>query len=501
MESTKVVARGGTCRLQQPLPVALLAANVIFTTWVVFWLHPLETAFHSDMGLYVRRAGDMLKGVFDPIHFFQPIGYSLWIALCYRIANHGWWLLKVSHVVFVSASVFLGWRIARRLLPASWALLALVLLSVHLQWPALASFALSETLYTFLITLLVWSAVRWAQKPKLRFACLTGFAFAVGFYFKGSAALFPLLLAAWVAGRVFGGYIDARRAVLHLAVMGAVAWSVAFAHGSFAYVKYGQFKLGADAGGLNFVEGKCPSKRNFDNIGYQWLSPLFFYLGETEAKHWSVPFSNQKYYWREGWKCVEADPLVLLTSVRYVYYLFAGNPLWPVEERPHIAEQMYETYFTFAIVPFFVLGMLVALWRWRTPLAVPALLYLSLFFAVWIFKSELRFRVPFDAITMLYASFGASLVWRVTRKIVASRRQRSIANCNRSRSVTGRQRASARSSRRTTTYRFCIRCGESAARTRSSSTWSRRRRCRRPGSIAARSPRRPKPLFARQSAR
>ena len=395
------------------VPAALLLANALFTAWVVFYLHPMETAIFSDMAGYVRRAIEIDHGHFDPIHFFQPIGYTLWVAIWRRAAGGGWWLLKLTHVALVWMSVYLGWRTARRLLPARWDLLALLLMSAQIQWWALASFALSETLYTFLITLLLWSAVRWAEKPDRRFAAVVGLAFAAGFYVKGSAALFPLLLGGWAVARTAPHPSALPRIAGHLVIMGAVALSVALAHGTFAYTKYGQFKLGADAGGLNFVEGKCPSKHNFDNVGYSWLSPLFYYLGETETKHWPVPFSNQSYYWREGWKCVRDDPMVLATSGRYVYYLFAGNPLWPVETVRHVAERLYEALFATVIVPLFAIGMLASFRRWRTPLVVPALLYLALILAVWIFKSELRFRVPFDAITMIYASLGAASVWNL----------------------------------------------------------------------------------------
>jgi 4-amino-4-deoxy-L-arabinose transferase-like glycosyltransferase len=396
-------------------PAILLLANAAITAWVVFYLHPMETAIFSDMAGYVQRAAEIERGHFDPIHFFQPIGYTLWVALWRRAAGGGWWLLKLTHVALVWMSVYLGWRTARRLLPGRWDLLALLLMSTQIQWWALASFALSETLYTFLITLLLWGAVRWAERPDTGFAIIVGLAFAAGFYVKGSATLFPLLLAGWSVARVIPNAVAVRRVASQLVIIGVVALSVTLAHGSFAYMKYGQFKLGADAGGLNFVEGKCPSKHNYDNVGYSWLSPLFYYLGETDTKHWPVPFSNQAYYWREGWKCVEDNPLVLVTSGRYVYYLFTGNPLWPVETVSHAEERLYEALFAAVIVPLFAIGMLASFRRWRTSLVVPALLYLALFLAVWIFKSELRFRVPFDAITMIYASFGTAMLWSLLR--------------------------------------------------------------------------------------
>ncbi|MEO5766170.1 MAG: glycosyltransferase family 39 protein [Casimicrobiaceae bacterium] len=394
-------------------PFVLLSANALVTAWVVFHLHPMETAIYSDMRNYLVRAWEIDQGRFDPRHFFQPIGYTLWIAAAQRLAGGGFWLLKASHVVLVSMSVYLGWRTARRLLPGRWDLAALALLSANVQWWALAGFALSETLYTFLVTLLLWTAVRWAQAPTKLLAAAVGLAFAAGFYVKGSAVLFPLLLAAWTLVRSFADRPALRRGIAHLAIMGAAAATIALSHGVFAHAKYGHFKLGADAGGLNFVEGKCPSKLNIDSEGTTWHSPLFTYLGEHERKVWRVPFSDQAFFWREGLHCVRENPAVLVTSLRYVYYLFAGNPLWPVEfPNRHLAEQVYESLIPTAIVPLLVISLLATLIRWRTALAVPALLYASLFFSVWMFKGELRFRIPFDAVTMIFASFGAATAWQ-----------------------------------------------------------------------------------------
>jgi hypothetical protein len=80
------------------------------------------------------------------------------------------------------------------------------------------------------------------------------------------------------------------------------------------------------------------------------------------------------------------------------HYLFTANPLWPVQgERMHRAEQIYEAWFTLAIVPLLLLGLLAAVHRWDQPVMMPALLIFSLVLLVWVFKSDPRYRVPFDA--------------------------------------------------------------------------------------------------------
>jgi hypothetical protein len=400
----------------------LLLCSAAITSWTVFRVHPMETAIYSDMFEYLKRAAQIRRGVFEPTHFLQPLGYPLWVAFWRGVAGNAWWLLKASHVALVVASVFLGWRIARHLLPAPWDLLVLALLAFQIQWWMLAAFALAETLFTFFVTVLAWAAIRWSETDRMRYAALTGLVFGVGFAVKGQAVFFPVFLALWCALRVRRDPCLLRPVATRFGVFMLAAGVVAVVHGSLAYAHYGRFKLGADSGGINFVEGKCPSKDNFDSAGNRYHSPLFYELGEMTQKKWDAPFTDQAYYWREGLKCVRDDPTVLITSFRYIYYLFAGNSLWPVEaRRQHLPEQLYEAWFAWVVLPLAMAGLVVALRRPERPIALAAYLYLSLFAVVWLFKSELRFRVPFDAITMILAATGALVTWRWLASLHAHR--------------------------------------------------------------------------------
>jgi 4-amino-4-deoxy-L-arabinose transferase-like glycosyltransferase len=407
-------------RLLTWTPAILLTLNVLVTAWFVFAIYPMEQEIYSDMSGYERRAREISQGVYGSPQFFQPIGYSLWLALWRWLAGGEWWLIKLTHVAMVWLSVFLGWRVARRILRPNWDLLALAFMSLHAQWWALAGFALSETLYTFLITVLLWSTVRWVERPGVLHAAITGLSFGLAFFVKGTAAFFPIFLGLWCLVRVVRGRAPLKSTMAHLAVMGLFAFTVAVAHGSFALAKYGQFRISAaDAGALNFIEGKCPWKDNTDG-DYRWFSTLFFQLGEREKKVWDVPFSNQPYYWRQGWQCIKDDPVVLVTSLRYVYYLYAGNRLWPLIGRGLQQRQRwdaYEAWIASVIFPLTMIGLFVALRRWERPETAAALLYLSLWAIVWVFKSELRFRVPFDAITMILATLGAMAVVAGVRAI------------------------------------------------------------------------------------
>lgn len=420
MKALATPAHPGTV-LSVWVPLLLLSITAALTTWVVFFLHPMEQALYSDMANYAAVARDITSGTFDLRHFHQPIGFPLWMVFWRTIAGGDWWLLKVTHVALIVSSVFLGWRAARLVLPHPWDIVVLVLLSFQIQWWALAGFAIAEALYTFLLTAMLWSAMRWISTRRIVDGVLAGLFFGLGFYVKGSAVFFPVMVLCWYVLMAYRREESPLPPFRHLLIAAGVALCVALTHGLGALATYGKFKVSADAGALNLVEGKCREKDNRDSEGHRWLSPLFYRLGERDIKTWDEPFSNQAFFWKEGLKCIKANPTVMITSTRYIYYLFGGNSLWPVQAwRDKPAETFYERMFLFVITPLTFVGMIMALRQLNRPEIMAALLILSLMLLVYVFKSELRYRVPFDAATMILATVGARAI---TQQLLRRRRR------------------------------------------------------------------------------
>jgi hypothetical protein len=185
-------------------------------------------------------------------------------------------------------------------------------------------------------------------------------------------------------------------------------------HGAFTYRAIGEFEMISSEGGLNFVEGKCPSKRNFDSTGAAWYSPLYGQLGITAAKQWDRPFTDSAYFMNEGLKCIRRNPVVLVTSLEGIPFLFVGNFLWPASQFTTAPlTRLYDQ----------VLGLWLAIglaigYRSLWPLTVRtypvfiawALPMLGLFLCVYVFKSEIRFRVPFDVWLIPVAASGWALL-------------------------------------------------------------------------------------------
>jgi hypothetical protein len=288
-------------------------------------------------------------------------------------------------------------------------LLALVIGALHVQWLAFNLFAMSENTFTFLLSVLLWVSVKAVRRESYVWSVLWGLVF--------SAALWIRSLHVFLVPLFILGILAWKRPVLPAIRRFVVPISVTVAaglllHGALAYQTIGLFQMTASAGGQNFVEGKCPAKNNVDSAGQRWGGPLYAQLGMFESKQWDRPFIDSAYFMREGLRCIQNDPFVLIQSLENIPFLFIGNFSWPATQlrvAPFI--RLYELFFSM----FLVTGFLVWLrscWPLRAAyehILIWLVPMLALFLCVYVFKSEIRFRVPFDVYFIPVAVQG----WRI----------------------------------------------------------------------------------------
>lgn len=204
----------------------------------------------------------------------------------------------------------------------------------------------------------------------------------------------------------------ARRAVLAAAV---VVVAGLLAHGVLSWTTTGHFQLTPSASGLNLVEGKCPWKDNEDSLGARWLSPLYVQLGRTEYKHWDRSFTDSAYFIAAGLSCIAANPWFLVQSLEGIPFLFVGNWIWPRREIPLDGYlRIYEMAFSLWAVVGLIAAMMLGGERMRSTrmFAAWVLPIAALFLSVYVFKSEIRFRVPFDVVIIPLALAGWRDLWR-----------------------------------------------------------------------------------------
>ena len=393
--------------------VLLFAALVLRIAAVA--ISPIGNTLYSDMGNYRDIADNILRGAWQPAHFMQAIGFPLLLAAFKRTFTNWTGALAVYHVLLSTATVWLVWKCATRAFGPIVGVLSLALATIHVPWIVFTAVALSETTFTILMAALVWVSLELVERPSPAWSAAWGFLFIAGFWLKGTHVFVgPMFLLIMLARHHWSRDVFVRVAVPLCVVVGAGL----LLHGVLTYRTIGTVRLSASAGGLNFVEGKCPSKRNIDSTGAGWYSPIYSQLGMTSSKLWDRPFTDSGYFMKEGLKCIGRDPFVLVQSFEGIPFLFVGNYLWPATRSPLAPQaRLYEL----VTGPFLMAGValwLLARWPWRRErwdeLIVWAVPLAALCLCVYVFKSEVRFRVPFDVwfIPMAFAGWVSRISGR-----------------------------------------------------------------------------------------
>lgn len=388
------------------IAVGLLIFAFYLRYYFIFIVSPPEMTIFSDMNAYFRRAQDFSTGIYSSSQIFQPVGFTLWSWLVRSLGN--WELFNWMQLFLSWGTAYLVFLIAFKHLGKIAAFAALLFASIHLPQITFAALHMAETLYGFLLTLSLWWLLRLNNNSKLWTYSLAGFLLVLSFYVKGTHSFFFPLFGLWLFWRNRHDW----RLVLKKNIAFAIGCMILIIpHMVWTKQALGKMAWAPRAGALNFIEGKCPWKDNIDSRGERWLSPLFVHLKETTVRKWNRPFSDDKYFWKQGLQCVQDRPMVLLESMRYIYYLAAGNPLWPTQPIDRDGWMVpWQNFFFYFLLPMTLLGLF-----YRKPNSthfyeMSLLLVLSLFISAWFFKSENRFRVPFDGILLLWSAWAVEFL-------------------------------------------------------------------------------------------
>ena len=235
--------------------------------------------------------------------------------------------IGLYHVVISTATVWLVWKAAVRGFGPRVGVLTLLVAAVHVPWIVLTTVNLSETTFTFQMALLVWAGLEVVERPTVRWSAIWGLIFVDAFWVKGTHAfLGPMFLLAILAMRRWSWASMTRVAVPICTVVGAGL----ILHGVLTYRTIGVFRHELACRRPQLHRGQVSeTSATTDPTGSTWLSPVYAQLGMTSAKVWDRPFTDSGYFMREGLKCIQRDPAVLLVSVENVPFLFTGNFLWP----------------------------------------------------------------------------------------------------------------------------------------------------------------------------
>lgn len=342
----------------------------------------------SDMKTYADIAHDIGRGVWKETHFFQSIGYPLLMNALGTLER-----LSFFHVTTSALTLFFMYLMTSEAFGKKTAFVSLVIGAFHLPWILFGNFTLPETAFGFLLSVCGFASVKiLKEKNTLAFAVVWGLAFEAGMWLKGTHVLMgPIFLIVIL-------FLQKKKAIIPCAIISSIVFVGMVFHGFYSNQHVGKTFFSATAGGLNFVEGKCPAKVNKDSRGYEWQSPIYYQLDNHTRKKWNRPFTDSKYFFSEGMKCIKKDPFVLIQSLEGIPLLLTGNLIWPLNVTMFKEKsRLYELFFSLFLIPGLILFFAYAMKEQNKIFLAWLVPMLALSLCVYIFKSEARFRVPFDS--------------------------------------------------------------------------------------------------------
>jgi len=398
-----------------------LAAAWLRARFLFAWSPPGDLVF-SDMRGFVERAQNLLDGRMLPNDVLYPPGQHLLIALSARLLGGSDTLVLGAHLAAGLLTCFWMWRGSERLLGRGPAIAVLAIAAFHFPFLALSGTYLAETIFTAWLALLFFLLARWKFPWNPREALAIGVVAAAGTLWKGTNQLFVPILAVWSLGwRVTGARAREARAASGWVFLLTGYVAVLLSQGLYFRAFHGEFLPVAAGGAYNFTLGKCPGSKIVAKDGANFRSPRAYYTGEGGVQAYDAFLHDQRFFWRRGLDCVRARPSLIITSLREVGYLFAGNLLWPANvTRFERASRIYQRAFALFLIPGAVLGLAALARKPFSPRAAPFVLVPSICASAYLFLGELRFRIPFDVafIPLAVLGWAWALAWtpRATAK-------------------------------------------------------------------------------------
>jgi len=280
---------------------ALLGVGLLLRVYFLFVWSPAITGF-SDSGIYFMDAVKSLWS--DPI---RTVGYSMFLRLLHGIAPHLILVIIVQHALGLLAALFFFLTVRRCGGPRGLGLVPAAIIAVGGDELFIEHSALSDSLFIFLVSAMLYCAVR-ASQGRARWAALAGLCVGLCVWDRAAGIAMVVVIAAWL---LFSAGRPTRRTmavgiislVVSLATIGAyVEWRHAASGESglttnSVWNLYGRVAPWADctkftppAGTRKLCETTPVSRRGYRDTGY------YIYGPESPAlRLFGPPYAVSKY--------------------------------------------------------------------------------------------------------------------------------------------------------------------------------------------------------------
>lgn len=400
----------------------LFLIGISWRTYYIFYEHPATDYIYSDMNSYVSSAKNMVDPNYKPVigDTLYPPGMSFFLGGLYLL-DRTWGVALLAQWLIAVLIPFLIGLTGYKLFGYRTALLSAAIASLYYPFIDYASYFLSENPFTFLLLLTMLFTI-YGFKARSRIAvALLGLASGIIAGMTASlrsVILVPALLAGvYLLVLAYKHRLKQVPILLCSALIGLGLIIIPLSQ-RCTTLNEGRFCLISTNSGLNFLQGHYghTSHFKFDDkkrgYYYEFGNPTKLYKRyEEEAR---IPFgpydSHALMRYAKNW--IWQHPLdALLISVEHVFDLFFGSVTWPTSHTVHQrwALLFQQLYLVFILLPalFIVQRRSALILRFSTSAFSEALMFLPLLgvmLTVFLTIGEIRYRIPFDAFTMILAA-------------------------------------------------------------------------------------------------
>jgi len=352
------------------------------------------------MGLLESGAYVSPEGI--PTSYRPPL-YPTFLALIYRVFGHNYFFVRLIQAIISSLIVCILYLTADKIYNRLSSILVGVFSSFYMPFVACSRLLYTETLFTFLLVLIVYLVIV-TDRPSITRFCILGFLCALSTLIKPIALFLPFIIISYSAIRARKGLISSDRiiaaSVMLLLCFGSVLlpWSIR------NYNVHGKFVLVSTNTGVNLYQGVSRSPGKIFNPGKG---------GEAiwEQVHAiSNEAEKSDFFVREAFNVYRTRPLFALKML-VIRFLF----LWNVIDWEILGGDVVNYHYIF-ILPFAFLGTFFAL-KDKKEISLILVMVVYFILPVLLFPGTPRYRMPIDGYIILLGCYGIyALVQRQKEK-------------------------------------------------------------------------------------
>ena len=195
--------------------------------------HPaIDAGYNDDWARSIavpewKRAEQLPDPEIGSRPYLRPPGYPWFLAATYAVSGGAYEAPRVAQILLGLASIFLAWRIGRRIAGPAAGLVFAALVAFHVSLVYWEAELHEPTLLVFLLLAAVVALARFGEAPSVRRAALAGALLGLGALVRPNVLLLLAFAAAWTAWVARGRGVRALPAAAGLLAAAAVVISPA----------------------------------------------------------------------------------------------------------------------------------------------------------------------------------------------------------------------------------------------------------------------------------